>query len=144
MKEQSLDKNPIDKDKVAENPHLLPYAHTVGGFEIRPMDKGRMKGNAIQAMEEQTQMHLDQIKEQVELLLRQAGDIKRRAEISQDIYLADMNFEPIIGKIYHLYERKDSSKVMSMVAPEEWGPSMPFADHISTVRLLADHTWEII
>ena len=28
-------KNPIDKDKVAENPHLLPYAHTIveGGLE---------------------------------------------------------------------------------------------------------------
>ena len=23
--------NPIDKDKVAENPGLLPYAHTAGG-----------------------------------------------------------------------------------------------------------------
>ena len=26
--------NPIDPDKVAENPHLLPYAHTVGGAVI--------------------------------------------------------------------------------------------------------------
>ena len=37
-------KNPIDKDKVAENPHLLPYSHTVGGVVIRPMDRGRTKG----------------------------------------------------------------------------------------------------
>ena len=27
--------NPIDKDKVAENPGLLPYAHTAGGAVIR-------------------------------------------------------------------------------------------------------------
>ena len=26
--------NPIDPDKVAENPHLLPYAHTVGSAVI--------------------------------------------------------------------------------------------------------------
>lgn len=140
----SKKQNPIDKDKITETPHLLPYAHTVGGFEIRPIDKGRVKGNAIQAMEEQTQMHLNQIREQIELLLRQAGEIKERAEISQEIYMADMNFEPIIGKVYHLYERKDSSKFMSMIAPEEWGRKRPFEAHLSTVRLLADHTWEIM
>ncbi len=34
--------NPIDPDKVAENPGLLPYAHTAGGAVIRPEDKGRI------------------------------------------------------------------------------------------------------
>ena len=34
--------NPIDPEKIAENPHLLPYAHSVGGAVIKPMDKGRM------------------------------------------------------------------------------------------------------
>ena len=139
-----MDQNPIDKDKISEIPHLLPYAHTVGGFEIRPIDKGRVKGNSIQAMEEQAQMQMGQIREQIELLLSQANEIKRRVEISQDIYLADMNFAPVIGKIYHLYERKDGTKLMSIVAPLEWGKSMPFEAHISTVKLLADHTWEVL
>jgi hypothetical protein len=31
--------NPIDKDKVAENPGLLPYAHSVGGPPIKPEDQ---------------------------------------------------------------------------------------------------------
>jgi hypothetical protein len=35
--------NPIDKDKVAENPGLLPYAHTAGGAVIRPEDKGKIR-----------------------------------------------------------------------------------------------------
>ena len=39
--------NPIDKDKIAENPHLLPYAHTVGGALVKPEDKGRIKGRAV-------------------------------------------------------------------------------------------------
>jgi len=50
-------KNPIDKDKIAENPHLLPYAHTVGGVVIRPMDRGRTKGLAVQAMYLSTNRH---------------------------------------------------------------------------------------
>ena len=54
--------NPIDKDKIAESPHLLPYAHTVGGALIKPIDKGRVKGLAVASMYEQTEMQLDQIR----------------------------------------------------------------------------------
>ncbi|RMG27380.1 MAG: DUF2452 domain-containing protein [Bacteroidetes bacterium] len=139
-----MEKNPIDRDKITETPHSLPYAHTVGGFEIRPIDKGRVKGNAIQAMEEQAQMQMNQIREQIELLVKQAQQIKKRVEISQDIYLADMNFEPVIGKIYHLFERKNGQKVLSMIGPEEWGPSMPFERFLASVKLLADHSWEVV
>lgn len=138
------EQNPIDEDKVAENPGLLPYASNVGGFLVKPLDKGKIKGIAMQAMEEQANIQLQQIREQIELLAKQAKDIKERAEISQHIYTADMNFQPIIGKTYHLYKRKDEGMVMSMVGPNEWGRSMPFAHHVSTVRLLADHTWEIL
>ncbi|MEM6698417.1 MAG: DUF2452 domain-containing protein [Bacteroidota bacterium] len=135
--------NPIDKDKIAENPHLLPYAHTVGGAVIKPIDKGRVKGLAVSAMHEQTNMQLDQIRKQVELLVTQAQLIHDRVEVSERIYLADMNFKPLIGKTYHLYQRKNGKDVLSMVAPNEWGRSQPYT-FVSSVKLLADHTWEIV
>ncbi|MEN0045558.1 MAG: DUF2452 domain-containing protein [Bacteroidota bacterium] len=135
--------NPIDKDKIAENPHLLPYAHTVGGAVIKPIDKGRVKGLAVSAMHEQTNMQLDQIRKQVELLVTQAQLIHDRVEVSERIYLADMNFKPLIGKTYHLYQRKNGKDVLSMVAPNEWGRSQPYT-FVSSVKLLADHTWEIL
>ena len=136
-------KNPIDKDKVAENPHLLPYAHTVGGVVIRPMDRGRTKGLAVQAMYEQADTQMDQIREQIELLAAQAKKIQDRVAISEDIYLAEMNFKPIISHTYHLYSKKDETKVLSMVGPNEWGRTKPYT-FIATVKLLADHTWEVI
>ncbi len=135
--------NPIDEDKVAENPHLLPYAHTVGGAVIKPIDKGRTKGLAVSAMHEQTNMQLDQIRQQVELLAAQAKQIQKRVEISEDIYLADVGFKPLINHIYHLYEKEDGEKVLSMVAPEEWGRSSKLK-FVATVKLLADHTWDIL
>lgn len=135
--------NPIDKDKIAENPHLLPYAHTVGGAVIKPIDKGRVKGLAVSAMHEQTNMQLDQIRKQVELLVTQAQLIHDRVKVSERIYLADMNFKPLIGKVYHLYQRKNGKDVLSMVAPNEWGRSQPYI-FVSSVKLLADHTWEIL
>lgn len=134
--------NPIDKDKVAEQPHLLPYAHTVGGTVIKPIDKGRVKGLAVEAMHEQTNQQLDQIRQQVELLYQQAQTIHKRVEISERIYAADVNFKPLIGHTYHLYERQSGTEVLSMVAPDEWGRNAPYI-FVATVRLLADHTWEI-
>lgn len=135
--------NPIDPDKIAENPHSLPYAHTVGGAVIKPEDKGKIKGRAMAAMYQQTDMDLGQIKEQIELLARQANDIQQRVHISEEIYEAEMNFEPIIAKIYYLYRRESGKAVVSMVGPAEWGKNPPYT-YVATVRLLADHTWEVI
>ena len=133
--------NPIDEDKIAQNPHLLPYAHTVGGVQIKPMDKGKAKGRAVTAMYKQTDMQLGQIKKQIELLAQQAQAIQRRISISELIYKAEMNFEPLIGFTYHLYERREGDYVLSMVSPREWGPNPPYR-FIATVELLSDHTWE--
>jgi len=135
--------NPIDPDKIAENPHLLPYAHTVGGAIIKPIDKGRVKGLSLDAMYEQTNVHLSQIRKQVETLLQQAQEVHDRVEISEKIYQADMGFKPLIGRQYYLYQKKDESHVLSMVGPEEWGDNPPY-EFISEVKLLSDHTWEII
>lgn len=139
-----MQQNPIDKDKTTETPHSLPYAHHSGSALIKPVDKGRVKGNAMAAMSEQTNMQMDQIRKQIELLAQQAHAIKKRVEISEKIYLSDMGFDPLIGHVYHLYAKGDESWVLSMVAPGEWGRSMPYKSYLGTVRLLADHTWEIL
>ncbi|MGZ3902657.1 MAG: DUF2452 domain-containing protein [Bacteroidia bacterium] len=96
--------NPIDKDKVTENPGTLPYPHTIGSVVIKPEDKGKIKTRALMAMQEQTNAQLRQIQEQVELLLAQANEITQRVEISERIYQSEIPFEPLIGMVYHLYE----------------------------------------
>lgn len=137
--------NPIDKDKIAENPGLLPYAHTVGGSVIKPIDEGKVKGNALAAMEQQTDMQMAQLYKQMELLAKQAEAIKKRKEVSEMVYMATMSFEPKIGHSYFLYQREDEKWVVSMVGPNEWGRrGIPFESFIAKVRLLSDHTWEII
>jgi hypothetical protein len=135
--------NPINKDKITEMPGLLPYAHSVGGAIIKPIDQGRTKGLAMQAMYEQTDTQLTQIKKQVELLISQAQEIHDRIEISESIYQAECRFKPNIGQIYHLYTKSDGSKVLSMIGPDEWGRNRPF-EFDASVRLMADHTWTIV
>lgn len=136
--------NPIDKDKITDKPSTLPYAHTIGGVVIRPEDMGRVKGNALSAMAEQTDAQLGQIKEQIELLAQQARKIERRKELSMVIYGADMGFKPLIGHRYFLYQKKAGGFVLSMVGPKEWGRSMPYERYVAEVKLLSDHTWEIL
>jgi Protein of unknown function (DUF2452) len=120
---------------------VLPYSNSVSGVAIRPTNEGMIKYKALSAMEEQTNMQLDQIRQQIELLAKQAQELKKRKELSLIIYESKLNFKPQIGQVYHLYEKKDGCNLLSLIAPQEWGTNGPFKAYISSVKLLADHTW---
>lgn len=136
--------NPIDKDKVAENPGLLPYAHTSGSAVIRPEDKGQIRGQAMTAMYDQTDRQMEQLRQQMETLVSQAKSLNNRMLVSEVIYQAELPFQPVIHHIYHLYTRKaDGKHIVSMIAPGEWGRAKPY-EFMATVRLLGDHTWEVL
>ena len=135
--------NPINKDKVAENPGLLPYAHTAGGAIIRPEDMGKTKGRSITAMRQQTDRQMNQLYEQMEVLARQAKLLAQRKEISERIYDAAMGFEPIINETYYMYERDTGEDLLSLVAPNEWGRSFKYSRFLAKCLLLADHTWDV-
>jgi predicted transcriptional regulator len=120
---------------------VLPYASSVGSVAIRPTEEGAIKHKALLAMEQQTDMQLGQIREQIELLARQAQELRKRKELSLMIYEAKMSITPIIGQTYYLYEKNDGTHLLSLVNPKEWGGSGPFKQFVSGVKLLADHTW---
>lgn len=142
METEIKNNNPIHPDKITETPHLLPYAHHVGSAIIKPLDKGKSKGVAMKAMYQQTEQQLHQIKEQVETLIKQAQTIHDRISISEKIYKADCGFKPVPGYVYYLYQKKDQTWTISMVAPLEWGRNIPYT-YLAKVELLADHTWKI-
>ncbi|MDZ7605967.1 MAG: DUF2452 domain-containing protein [Cyclobacteriaceae bacterium] len=132
------------RDKTTATPGILPFAHTVGGAVVLPEDEGRIKGRAIAAMTEQTDRQLGQLYDQMQILVKQAHDIKQRVEISKKIYWSQMNFEPVISKEYYLYEKKSGDTVLSMISPKEWGSRLPYQRFVAHVRLLSDHTWDIL
>jgi Protein of unknown function (DUF2452) len=120
---------------------VLPYSASVSGAVIKATEEGMIKHKALTAMEEQTNMQLDQIRKQIELLALQAQEIQKRKDLSLIIYGAKMSFKPNIGQVYYLYEKNDDSYMLSLVSPNEWGKSGPFKKFVAAVRLLADHTW---
>ncbi|MCB0540322.1 MAG: DUF2452 domain-containing protein [Bacteroidetes bacterium] len=139
-----MKENPIDKDKITENPHNLPYAHTVGSAVIKPLDKGKIKGRAMAAMYEQTETQMEQLRQQMQLIAMQAQKLQDRVKASEKIYDAEIGFEPLVGHIYYLYLRKNGNYLVSMVAPDDWGKKIPFEAFEAKVKLLADHTWEVV
>lgn len=120
---------------------VLPYSASVAGAVIKANEEGMIKHKALTAMEEQTNMQLQQIRKQIELLALQAQEIQKRKELSLMIYNARLSFKPNIGQVYFLYEKNDGSHMLSLVSPKEWGANGPFKKFVASVKLLADHTW---
>ena len=120
---------------------VLPYSASVAGAVIKVNEEGLIKHKALTAMEEQTNMQLQQIRKQIELLALQAQEIQKRKELSLMIYNARLSFKPNIGQVYFLYEKNDGSHMLSLISPKEWGVGGPFKKFVATVKLLADHTW---
>lgn len=135
--------NPIDKEKTADNPGLLPYAHHLGSAIIKPIDQGKIKGLAMKSMYQQTSSQLEQIKDQLELLIKQAQKIHDRISLSEIIYKAECRFKPLVGHTYSLYQYRENEKyLLSLLSPDDWGAKCPYI-FIAKVTLLADHTWQI-
>jgi hypothetical protein len=121
---------------------VLPYSASVAGAVIKATEEGVIKHKALTAMEEQTNMQLDQIRKQIELLALQAQEIQKRKDLSLVIYNAKLTFKPNIGQTYYLYQKNDDTHLLSLVSPKEWGSQGPFKKFIAAVQLLADHTWK--
>ncbi len=135
--------NPINPDKVAENPGLMAYAHSAGGAVIKPDDMGKVKGKAVLAMHQQSERQLNQVYQQMAILAQQAKELRQRVEVSERIYRVNMGFDPILNETYYVYEKEDGTDLLSMVAPDEWGRSYKFSRFVAKVTMLADHTWDV-
>ena len=116
--------NPIDPDKITETPHSLEYGHHAGSAVVKPEDQGKVKGRAfICDWNIRLTCKMDQIREQMQLLADQAKALQDRKVISEIIYGAEMRFEPLINHTYHLYQKENSSFLLSLIAPDQWGRS---------------------
>jgi hypothetical protein len=76
-------------------------------------------------------------------LAQQANELKERIEISEKIYLADLSFEPLIGHTYHLYIKGETFKLL-LIGPDDWGKLPSTLQYVGTVKMLADHTWDVL
>ena len=136
------------EDKIEESytglASFAPIPLSVSSPSIKPEDRKLIKAQAVEAMHLKAQQQIDLLKRQAALIMEQARELEERVLISQQIYEATMRFSPTMMMTYHLYKRHDGEVILSLVSPEDWGKSFPFKHFVATVKLLGDHTWDIL
>jgi hypothetical protein len=148
-REVILNAEALDKLKRAsvDNPGLIKFAHNLSSGKIVPLEEGAIRSNSLMAMTEQISMQMDQIIAQIKLLAGQVEELQQRKNISELVYTAKLTFEPVVGKMYFLYQSEErQERFLSMIAPEEWGRQLEDKKlkFLAQVKLLSDRTWKII
>jgi hypothetical protein len=119
-------------DNVADNPGLLPYGSNVGAPAIKIEDTTSWKvSNAIK-VNHQLKTKFDELKEEYIKLVEEY-------KWNELIYNAKFNFEPIIGRTYHLYVGKDDNVFLSIIDPNEWK-----CEYIGSFVLDSNNKWNKI
>ena len=122
---------------------LAPIPLSVGSVIIKPEDKNQIKATAVLAMNHYAEQEIKMLKKQADLIIQQVREIENRLMVSEKIYQSDMRFTPVIGQIYHLYEKDDHYK-LSLIGPDEWGRTKTIGKYVASVKLLGDHSWDLI
>lgn len=122
---------------------LSPIPLSIGSPVIRPEDKNKIKANAVEAMHHYANQEIAMLKKQADLIMSQVREIEARLKISEHIYESNLKFTPIVNQIYHLYE-KDNYYNLSLIGPTEWGRSKTVGKYVASVKLLGDHSWDVI
>jgi len=80
------------------------------------------------------------IGEQIKFLQEQAKKVLYEAKRDNDLHHAACNMVKKPGTVYHMYERKSGQKYLSILSPQEWGPSCPH-EFLAAFKLEHDMSW---
>ena len=73
---------------------------------------------------------LNELKEEYQHLVKEYNWTKL-------VYESEYSFQPLVGAIYYLYERKDRELFLSLISPSEW--DQPY---VGSFKLLNNGKWE--
>lgn len=121
----------FDKDTQRYNSGLLPYGTNIGAPKIEATGVSTWKNTSINSFNHTFQNKIDSLKDHYQQLINEY-------EINQMVYNAKMNFEPIVGQVYHLYydDNKDQ-KFLSLIPPSTWA-----REHAGSFKLNHEKLWE--
>lgn len=129
------------------NRNVSEYPTEAGGikFDLVPVTKS--KDLMINHARMYAQQEYDRIIQLVEVLDKQAKEIKRRLEITDAVYAAEYKFQVVMGNSYWLVWNTRKNKTLLVInGPTDWSTGKPNDyEYIAKVKYMGDHTWmEII
>lgn len=137
------EKDPTLFESYSGEASLSPIPLSIGSPVIKPEDKNQIKANAVEAMHHYANQEIAMLKRQADLIMQQVREIESRLSISEQIYQSDIRFTPVVNQVYYLYE-KDDHFLLSLIGPDEWGRSKNTRKYVASVKLLGDHSWDVI
>ena len=75
-------------------------------------------------------------------LQEEYNKLSEEYQLNEMVYNAQCRFTPVIGEVYHLYERENGSTFLSMIGPNEWLSVKPH-QFIGSFKLTSNDKWEV-
>jgi hypothetical protein len=125
------------------NKNVTPYPTDVGApkFELIPVEK--QKDIMVNVARMHAQQEYNRITELVEVLQRQAAELKRRLDITDMVHAARYEFQIYHGQTYWLVtDHKKGGTRLTHHGPRDWTTGAPAEyEYICQVKWLGDYTW---
>ena len=111
---------------------IKPYATSLGAPVIIPTDTVAWKNRSINKINHKVTAKFLELKAEYENMIQEF-------EYNKLIFNAKFSFEPIIGEVYHLYQRENNESFLSLISPEQCN-----FKSIGSFYLNAGQIWEKI
>ena len=119
-------------DNVSDNPGLLPYGSNVGAPAIQVLN--------IEHWKEPRVLNVNYGSDAIlQMWVKEYQNLIDEYKWNDLVYKSKFSFEPVIGKIYHLYYANDGKIFLSLISPNEWKK-----EHIGSFKYNHDNKWEKI
>lgn len=130
MKEKKKPDNIVfDEETGKYNANILPYASNVSAPSIQVEDLSAWKKISVNKVNKQLKTKFEKLKSEYEAMMEQF-------EYNHLVYNSNYSFEPVIGEVYHLYQRENGETFLSLIAPNECN-----FHHLGSFRLNFDKMW---
>jgi hypothetical protein len=116
-------------DSYVENAALLPYGSNVGAPAIKISNIEHWKEPRVLSINQQFENKFEELKNEYEKLTEEY-------KWNDLVYNSKFSFEPVIGKIYHLYYGLNKNIFLSLIGPNEWN-----REHIGSFKYNYDNKW---
>jgi len=123
----------FDEESQSYNANALAYGTNIGAPSIISNNLSNWKSSGIRSYNHVLKSKVERIKEEYNSLVEEYKN-------NELLYHAKYDFEPIIGEVYHLYEKDNKDECfLSLIHPKTWSRT-----HLGSFKLNSEKVWSKI
>ena len=123
--------------------HSIAYPMEVGAPKFDLVSVTKQKDLMVNAARMYAQQEYDRIMELVAVLQKQAEDIKKRLDLTDQVHAAEYQMQLYPGQKYWLFkDLKKGGTGLTLNGPKDWNTGVPeHYEYITQIQWLGDCTW---